>query len=311
MCSSETKPSAIFTKRVYWTVVPFLGIAMFFTTAVAGIPSILLYKNTVGPEHFDLVIFHYGLIVLATVTLEGIFFFAGIYIIWRLMRRVTSLTDEMQMLTRSILHDISTPISHIQHQVDRLLEPEPDVVEIRSKITSSCTHLLKVLRLSSEISKTYEGLDRSGAEPVNFTSLVRDTCEIYDPAAEDKGIKLICETPAERISLTAHTYRLQRLVSNLVDNALKFTPSGGRITVSLEKRDSKIILKVSDTGIGMTADEKALAFQRFYRAEKSRTTPGHGLGLSLVDAIVKFYRGKITVKSAPNAGTTFTISLPV
>lgn len=311
MSSAETRPSSFFSKRVYWTVMPFLALAMIVTTSVAGIPGIILYRNSLGPDHLGEVIRTYATIILATAAIEGLFMFGGIWLVWRLLKRITSLTDEMQTLTRSVLHDLSTPVSHIQHQADLIGEPGTDTEAVRTEISASCSRILKVVRLSAEISKTYEGLDRTGAEPVDFATVVRDTCEIFEAAADEKGIRLGCNAPSDPVFLTAHAYRLQRLVGNLVDNAIKFTPAEGRVDVTLECNGASVVLKVADTGIGMNAGEQSLAFQRFYRADKSRGTPGSGLGLSLVHAIVNFYHGKIDIVSAPNCGTTFTVMLPV
>ena len=309
MSSSESGPSAFFSKRVYWTVIPLLALAMFVTTAVAGIPGIFLLKDAVGPDRIGYVYVSYGIIAGSTIVLECLFFYTGIYLVWKLTRRIKTLTDEMQTLTRSVLHDISTPVSHIQHKVDLLSDPDADPAAIQADISNSCANILKIVRLSSEISRTYEGLDRSGAEPVDFAAIVREACDIFGAAAEDKGVALACDVPGVPVTLTAHTYRLQRLVGNLIDNAIKFTPAGGRVDVTLGCKGTSAVLKVIDTGIGMTADEQALAFQRFYRADKSRGTPGSGLGLSLVHAIVNFYHGTIAVQSKPNKGTTFTVTL--
>ena len=309
MSSSEPGPSAFFSKHVYWTVIPLLALAMFVTTAVAGIPGIFLLKNAVGPDRIGYVYVSYGIIAGSTIVLECLFFYTGIYLVWKLTRRIKSLTDEMQTLTRSVLHDISTPVSHIQHKVDLLTDHDADPAAIQADISNSCANILKIVRLSSEISRTYEGLDRSGAEPVDFAAIVRDACDIFGAAAEDKGVALVCDVPGVPVTLTAHTYRLQRLVGNLIDNAIKFTPAGGRVDVTLDCKGANVVLKVVDTGIGMTAGEQALVFQRFYRADKSRGTPGSGLGLSLVHAIVSFYHGTIAIQSEPNKGTTFTVTL--
>ena len=309
MSSSEPGPSAFFSKRVYWTVIPLLALAMFVTTAVAGIPGIFLLKDAVGPDRIGYVYVSYGIIAGSTIVLECLFFYTGIYLVWKLTRRIKSLTDEMQTLTRSVLHDISTPVSHIQHKVDLLSDHDADPAAIQADISNSCANILKIVRLSSEISRTYEGLDQSGAESVDFAAIVRDACDIFGAAAEDKGVTLACDVPDVPVTLTAHTYRLQRLVGNLIDNAIKFTSAGGRVDVTLGCKGTSVVLKVIDTGIGMTADEQALAFERFYRADKSRGTPGSGLGLSLVHAIVSFYHGKIAVQSEPNKGTTFTVTL--
>ena len=306
----ERNPVAFLSRRIYWTAIPFLALAMLVTTAAAGIPGIVLLKEAVGPDRIGYVYVSYGIIILSTVVLESLFFYTGIYLVWKLTRRITSLTEEMRMLTRSVLHDISTPVSHIQHQADMLSDPRAEREAIQADISASCASVLKIVRLSAEISRTYEGLDRSGAEPVDFAEVVRDACDIFGAAAADKGLALLRDIPGGPVTLMAHAYRLQRLVGNLIDNAIKFTPTGGRICVSLVKTGSSAILKVTDTGIGMAPEKLSRAFERFYRADASRNTPGSGLGLSLVHAIVSFYNGKITAESIPNRGTTFAVLLP-
>ena len=310
MSSSESGPSAFFSKRVYWTVIPLLALAMFVTTAVAGIPGIFLLKDAVGPDRIGYVYVSYGIIAGSTIVLECLFFYTGIYLVWKLTRRIKSLTDEMQTLTRSVLHDISTPVSHIQHKVDLLSDPDADPAAIQADISNSCANILKIVRLSSEISRTYEGLDRSGAEPVDFAAIVRDACDIFGAAAEDKGVTLACDVPDVPVTLTAHTYRLQRLVGNLIDNAIKFTGGDGSASVELTSDDSRLILSVADTGIGMSSETASRVFERFYRADESRHEPGFGLGLSLVKAIVDSYGGEIRCTSKPGRGTTFTVELP-
>lgn len=310
MCLTEKHASAFFSKKVYWTIVPFLALAMIVTTAVAGIPGIYFYWQSIGREHADTVLHCYTIVTLATIALEGLFFFGGIWLVWRLIRRITALTDEMQSLTRSVLHDLSTPIAHIQHQADLLGEATADEAAIKAEISASCAHILKIVRLSAEISRTYEGLDLEGATTVDFAAIVRDSCAIFEAAAAERGLRLACHAPNTPVDLNAHSYRLQRLVGNLIDNAIKFTPPGGEVIVTLTPSVREVTLTIADTGVGMTAAEQSRVFERFYRADKSRHQPGSGLGLTLVHAIVGFYHGNIAVDSAPGRGTTFTVTLP-
>lgn len=310
MSSTEKRVGAFFSKKVYWSIVPFLALAMIVTTAVAGIPGIYFYWQSIGREHAATVIHCYTIVTLATIALEGLFCFLGSWLVWRLIKRITALTDEMQSLTRSVLHDLSTPVAHIEHQADLLGEADADEAAIKAEISASCANILKVVRLSAEISRTYEGLDCEGATRVDFAAIVLDSCAIFEAAAAERGLRLTCRVPDFPVCLNAHDYRLQRLVSNLIDNAIKFTPSGGEITVTLTSSVKQVSLTVADTGIGMTVEEQSRIFERFYRADKSRHQPGSGLGLTLVHAIVGFYHGDIAVDSTPGRGTTFTVTLP-
>ncbi|WP_419646351.1 sensor histidine kinase, partial [Victivallis vadensis] len=104
--------------------------------------------------------------------------------------------------------------------------------------------------------------------------------------------------------------KYQRLLANLLDNAIKFTPSGGTVSVRLEPGDSEFTLRISDTGCGIPPEARSHIFERFYRSDSSRSLPGNGLGLSLVKAIVSVAGGTIEVESEVNRGTTFLVTLP-
>jgi signal transduction histidine kinase len=100
------------------------------------------------------------------------------------------------------------------------------------------------------------------------------------------------------------------MVANLIDNAANYTPPRGIVTVSAQENDKLVVIRVEDTGIGISREDIPRIFTRFYRCDRSRSRPGVGLGLSLVQAIVRAHRGEISVSSAPNVGTTFTVTLP-
>jgi len=117
--------------------------------------------------------------------------------------------------------------------------------------------------------------------------------------------------PKDSVVFSGHRGRLQRLLGNLLDNAIKFTPEGGVITLSLLQKGSEIVLRVSDTGCGIAPEDIPHVFRRFWRSDSSRSLPGNGLGLALAKAIVTAYAGTISCESTPGKGTTFTINIPV
>jgi signal transduction histidine kinase len=140
--------------------------------------------------------------------------------------------------------------------------------------------------------------------------VVANACELFTPGAEDKGITLKCSI-SDGIHLHADTRMIQRMVSNLFDNAIKYTPSGGRVNVDIsENVAGQVIISVSDTGIGIPPTNLPRIFERFYRGDQSRSRAGIGLGLSLVRAIARSYNGDITVASVPGQGSTFVVLLP-
>ena len=142
-----------------------------------------------------------------------------------------------------------------------------------------------------------------------MTGVVRNACELFQPVAEDKGVKLVVEISSD-LRVRGVLQGLQRMLANLIDNALNYTPSPGTVIVSVRGDEKAGIIAVKDTGIGISEDELPHIFRRFYRCDRSRSLPGTGLGLTLVEAIVHAHRGRIVVTSTPNVGTTFTVTLP-
>lgn len=140
--------------------------------------------------------------------------------------------------------------------------------------------------------------------------MVQEACELFAPVAEDKDIVFTCHVPG-RFEVNADVTMLQRACSNILDNAIKYTQPGGRITVDLVRENDAILdIKVKDTGPGIPLELHERIFDRFFRAESSRTSPGSGLGLSFARAVVREHGGDILVFSTPGHGACFTVRLP-
>ena len=135
--------------------------------------------------------------------------------------------------------------------------------------------------------------------------------ELFLPLAEDREIDFRLVLPeAGPVMMRGDRLKLQRMISNLIDNALKFTPPQGRVTIRLERLETGIRLEVCDTGCGIPPQDLGHIFERFFRSDASRTRPGNGLGLALVHAIVTAHHGTIQVESTPGEGTVFTVDFP-
>ena len=148
-------------------------------------------------------------------------------------------------------------------------------------------------------------------EALDLTLLLKDVIDSLRPLAEDKGLQLLDALPADTMMVEGNRDGLIRLFVNLLDNAIKYTAQG-TITVSAEQPNlQQVAVMVQDSGIGIAAEHLPHIFERFYRADSSRSSEGIGLGLAIVRDIVRLHQGEISVQSEPGKGTTFTVMLPV
>jgi signal transduction histidine kinase len=157
------------------------------------------------------------------------------------------------------------------------------------------------------ISRTEAGVDQPQLAALDLTGVARDACELFGPLAEDTGVALTVAAP-RACRIRGDIRMIQRLLANLLDNALKYTPAGGRVTVAVDAvPGAGCRLSVRDTGIGIQPADLPHVFERFYRCDQSRSRTGAGLGLSLARAIARAHGTDIAVESAPGAGSTFSV----
>ncbi|MDK2928375.1 MAG: two-component system, OmpR family, sensor histidine kinase ResE, partial [Bacillota bacterium] len=147
---------------------------------------------------------------------------------------------------------------------------------------------------------------------VDVAELCRQVAEKVRPLAEEKGVRLELAVPASLPPAWGSADRLQQVLINLLDNALRHTPGGGRVSVCGEERDGMLALSVRDTGPGIPPEDLPYIFERFYKVEKARTrtTAGTGIGLAIVKGVVEAHGGRVWAESTPGRGTTFTFTLP-
>lgn len=230
-----------------------------------------------------------------------------------MLERIQSLITGMKEVTDNIAHDLRSPVTRIRGLAEVTLISEKTIEEYQNMAGSTveeCDRLLRMINMMLEISETEAGISTLNLSDVDVSELIEDACDLYQPLAEDRGIHIEANNPI-KYHLCGDKSKLQRVLSNLLENAIKYTPAGGKIIVSSEEFNEKIMLSVHDTGIGISQDDESRIFERFYRADKSRSVPGAGLGLSLVQAIVRSHGGAVTVSSSPGTGSTFTVSLPL
>jgi len=213
-------------------------------------------------------------------------------------------------------HELKTPLATMKILLENLIY-QPDMPpELRAEFMQDMNH--EIDRLTGIITDllTLTQMDSHDTalklEEVDLSLLTQDTLHTLHPAAEKAGLHIASDI-ASGVKLTADQTKLTQIVYNLTDNAIKYTPEGGEIRVSLRVHGREAVLTVSDTGIGIPQEDQAHVFDRFYRVDKarSRATGGTGLGLSIVRQLVQLHGGSISLTSAPDQGTTFTVALPM
>ena len=169
--------------------------------------------------------------------------------------------------------------------------------------------MLKMLNTLMDISEAESGAMTLDLEEVKGCDLIGEVVDLYRYVAEDKGVGI--ETAClQELHFRADALRLRQALGNLVDNAVKYTPRGGSVEVKAWGEGGRVLIAVSDTGIGMGPEELPRIWDRLYRSDRSRSQRGLGLGLSLVKAIVEAHKGEVRVSSERGKGSVFTVSLP-
>lgn len=228
----------------------------------------------------------------------------------QVLDQMTVLMQGVKQVSDNIAHDLRTPLTRMRNQLsqlrDRLDAGGQDDVD---RIIEECDGLLASFNALLRISALEAGGRGPGEQRVALGALLQDVVELYEPVASDKGLQLNFsqQTAAE---CCGDADLLFQLFSNLLDNAVKYTPPGGQLDVRVEPGESALRVVVADTGPGIASEERSNVFRRFYRVESSRgEQPGHGLGLSLVRAIVHYHRGEIFLEDN-RPGLRVVVSLP-
>ncbi len=231
-----------------------------------------------------------------------------------MLNRIEKLMSELTDITNNVAHDLRTPITRIRGIAETSLKNNANSHsndESYSIIIEECDRLVYLVNTILEISEIQAGIKKYDQTNIEIIDLVERGCDIFQPVAEDKNIKLKFEGQKTPIYIQGNMNNLQRAVSNLLDNAIKFTQENGEILVRVTKSGHQALISFKDTGIGIKQENIKRIFEKFFRVQSSRSTPGNGLGLSWAQSIISTMNGKITVQSELGTGSTFIIHIPL
>ena len=229
--------------------------------------------------------------------------------------RLENLDKARNQFVSNASHELRTPLSAIKVLTESLLHSGVRDFSVINEFLTDINS--EIDRLSAIINDllTLVQIDTKGIklkrENINLADMTKEIVHALSPLANKKGVEfeMICE---DSLEIEGDKLKLEQVVSNIVDNAIKYTPEGGRVKVETVKEGSIALIKVSDTGHGISQEEIPRLFDRFYRVDKarSRITGGTGLGLSIANEIINLHGGKITVTSLENEGSVFSVELP-
>ncbi len=213
-----------------------------------------------------------------------------------MLERIERLLAGMRQVSEDIAHDLRTPLNRIRSRIEVALMGSPDTDEARALLEQTlqdADRLIETFNALLAIARAEAGAQQGDWERLDLTEIARDVAELYEPLAEEGDIRLRLDLRPGAVIL-CHRQLVSQAIANVADNAIKYTPAGGTVTIATAS-DPLPRITVTDTGPGIPAELREHAKQRFVRLDAQRSTPGSGLGLSLVDAVAKLHHARLSL----------------
>ena len=240
---------------------------------------------------------------------------SGVLLLFQDLTELRSLQTTRRELIGNISHELRTPLAGIKAMVETLhdgaIDDKEAAGDFLARIDSEVDRLTQLVAELTELSRIETGKTELKKEAVNLNQLIDEAIAQLSPQAKRQKLSIARESAADLPSVPADKDRVQQVIANLVHNAIKFTPAGGRITITSRALEGSVVINVVDTGIGISKEDLPRVFERFYKGDKARTGEGTGMGLAIAKHVIEAHGGNIWVQSEEGKGATFSFSLPL
>ena len=232
----------------------------------------------------------------------------------RMLAEIEQLVGGVRTVSDNIAHDLRTPLTRLRNHIEEMRVTAtacPTIEEQQRQygnLVHECDEMLATFQALLRISNIESGRKHAAFSPFNASAVLHDVIELYEPLATEKNIRIASDID-ETAMLNGDKDLLFQAFANLVDNAIKYTPDAGEVSIALRATVTGIRFELRDSGPGISDAHKQHVFQRFYRVEQSRHLPGSGLGLSLIAAIISLHKGSITLSDNTPTGLTVTVTI--